>query len=138
MCYLLNSEVLFTGDTLFVDSVGRPDLKGTPEESRERARYLYASLTKLFTLDAYTLVLPCHTGKPIAFDRQPISTTIGAVSEKLAQAMRTEEAFINRTLEHLPPTPENHLTIIELNERGELPRNEVFDLEAGGNRCSIG
>ena len=33
-CYLLDDRALFTGDTLFLAGVGRPDLEAAPEESR--------------------------------------------------------------------------------------------------------
>ena len=36
----------------------------------------------------------------------------------------------------IPPNPPNHSRIVELNERGELPRNRS-ELEAGANRCAI-
>ena len=45
--YLLDEQALFTGDTLFLSAVGRPDLDATPEGSRERARELYRSLRHL-------------------------------------------------------------------------------------------
>ena len=40
-CYLLDDRALFTGDTLFLAGVGRPDLEAAPEESRARAGALY-------------------------------------------------------------------------------------------------
>src|ERR671932_1215004 len=42
--YLLDDQVLFTGDTLFLAGVGRPDLEASAEEARMRARSLYRSL----------------------------------------------------------------------------------------------
>src|SRR5262249_30202793 len=43
-CYLLDDEALFTGDTLFLAGVGRPDLEAAPEDARLRAEKLHASL----------------------------------------------------------------------------------------------
>jgi glyoxylase-like metal-dependent hydrolase (beta-lactamase superfamily II) len=43
--YVLNQTAVFTGDTLFTNGVGRPDLHAEPEAARERARALFASLT---------------------------------------------------------------------------------------------
>ena len=37
-CYLLDDKVLFTGDTLFLAGVGRPDLEATPEDARSQSR----------------------------------------------------------------------------------------------------
>ena len=43
--YVLNEIAVFTGDTLFTNGVGRPDLHADPEAARQRARALFASLT---------------------------------------------------------------------------------------------
>ncbi len=43
--YVLNETAVFTGDTLFTNGVGRPDLHADPEAARQRARALFASLT---------------------------------------------------------------------------------------------
>jgi len=44
-CYLLNQSVLFTGDTLFLGEVGRPDLAVNSNYNLENmATYLYNSL----------------------------------------------------------------------------------------------
>jgi glyoxylase-like metal-dependent hydrolase (beta-lactamase superfamily II) len=56
--YLLDGRALFSGDTLFVSAVGRPDLDATPEVSREKARELYRSLQRLLALGPETLVQP--------------------------------------------------------------------------------
>src|SRR2546427_12495483 len=59
-CYLLNERALFTGDTLFLAAVGRPDLEATPDESQRRAHVLHASLPRLVALPPETVVLPSH------------------------------------------------------------------------------
>src|SRR5215218_1371412 len=79
--YLLDERALFTGDTLFLSAVGRPDLDATPEGSRERARELYRSLRRLLALGPETLVLPAHTSAPVAFDGQPIGAPLSVVRE---------------------------------------------------------
>src|SRR5206468_10088384 len=67
--YLLEGKALFTGDTLFLSGVGRPDLAAkVDEETRRRAHLLFASLRTIQKLPPDTLVLPGHTGAPIAFD----------------------------------------------------------------------
>ena len=68
-CYLLNDEhgkevALFTGDTLFIGDVGRPDLaqKVASDLTQEKlAGYLYDSLrTKIMTLPDDVIVYPAH------------------------------------------------------------------------------
>jgi glyoxylase-like metal-dependent hydrolase (beta-lactamase superfamily II) len=48
--YLLDNQALFTGDTLFLAGVGRPDLEANPSEAQTRAHLLYHSLHRLLSL----------------------------------------------------------------------------------------
>ena len=56
--YLLDGRALFTGDTLFLAGVGRPDLEASAEQARARARLLHASLRRLAALPRETLHPP--------------------------------------------------------------------------------
>ena len=49
--YLVDHKVLITGDTLFINSVGRPDLKANTEEAMSKSKLLYQSLQKLLAFD---------------------------------------------------------------------------------------
>jgi len=60
VCYLLDERTLFTGDTLFLAAVGRPDLEATTEQSRRRAHMLHASLQRLVALPQETVVLGAY------------------------------------------------------------------------------
>jgi glyoxylase-like metal-dependent hydrolase (beta-lactamase superfamily II) len=133
--YLLNDQALFTGDTLFVDGVGRPDLEVSPEEKRSRAQALYHSLRYLLELPPETLILPGHTSEPVTFDEEPVSGKIAEVREGVEALGASEDDFVERILEHLPPAPSSH-RIVELNETGGLPEEELIELEAGANRCA--
>jgi len=75
-CYLLDGQALFTGDTLFLSGVGRPDLEATPEEARTRAQWLYHSLQRVLGLPPGTVILPGHANEPVAFDRTPLRATL--------------------------------------------------------------
>src|SRR6059036_1233157 len=135
-CFLLDERALFTGDTLFLAAVGRPDLEATPEQSRNRAYVLHASLKRLVALPPETLILSAHTSEPVAFDGQPISATLGEVQERTSLLREPEEAFVSHILTRLPPTPPNHHRIVALNEAGTLP-DDPTELEAGANRCAV-
>jgi len=137
-CYLLDERALFTGDTLFLTGVGRPDLEASPEQARARAHALYRSLERILALPPDTLVLPGHTGEPVAFDGEPILTTLGEAREKIEALSMPEEEFVERLLARLPPAPPNHERIVKLNEAGKLPDGDPTDLEAGANRCAAG
>ncbi|MBI4420787.1 MAG: MBL fold metallo-hydrolase [Gemmatimonadetes bacterium] len=137
-CYLLDGKALFTGDTLFLSSVGRPDLAAkADEETRQRARLLYGSLQRLKALPPETVVLPCHTSEPIAFDGRALAGTLQEVCARTEQMRQTENEFVEAILARIPPPPANHLKIVELNEQGTLPA-DTSDLEAGANRCAVG
>ena len=136
MCFLTNAGWLLTGDTLFLAGVGRPDLEATGDESRGRAALLYRSLEMLLALDPKLLVLPSHTGSPIAFDGVPVTATLERVREAVALPAR-EADFVEHVLGRIPATPPNHHTIVGCNEAGEFPPGDPTDLEAGANRCAI-
>ncbi len=135
-CYLLDDRALFTGDTLFLAAVGRPDLEASAEQARHRAQVLHASLQRLVALPPDTVILPAHTSEPVAFDGRPISATLRQVRERTLLLRETEERFVSQILTRLPPTPPNHHRIVALNEAGTLP-DDPTELEAGANRCAV-
>ena len=92
-CYLLDDRALFTGDTLFLAGVGRPDLEAAPEESRARAGALYRSLRRLLALPGDVDVLPGHTNQPVDFDHQPLHAPLGEVRTRVELLRVPEEEF---------------------------------------------
>jgi glyoxylase-like metal-dependent hydrolase (beta-lactamase superfamily II)/rhodanese-related sulfurtransferase len=137
MCYLLDRKTLFTGDTLFLQGVGRPDLHATTEETRSHAHLLYHSLHHhLLLLPAQTLVLPGHTNTPTPFDKIPLTATLGDLRNKVELLRLSESEFVDALVARIPPVPPNHDRIIELNEAGRLIDNPV-ELEAGANNCAV-
>jgi len=134
--YVLNEAAVFTGDTLFTDGVGRPDLHADPDAARQRARALFASLIRLRGLRPLTTVLPAHASEPIAFDGRAVQAQMGDVEMWLAEWLASEDAFVERVTSKLPPTPPNFARIVDLNEAGEFPAGDPTDLEAGANRCA--
>lgn len=136
--YLLNGKALFTGDTLFLSAVGRPDLEASPEGAREKARALHGSLRRVLALDRRTLVLPGHTSEPVPFDGEPVAAPLSEVRESVPLLGEDEEAFVNKIAGRVSPTPENYERIVELNRSGQAPEGDPTDLEAGANRCAAG
>ena len=136
--YLLDGLAMFTGDTLFLSAVGRPDLDATPEGSREKARDLYRSLRRLLALEPETLVLPGHTSEPVAFDGEPICAPLSEVRENLSVLREEEDAFVERIAGRVSPTPSNFERIVELNRAGASPEGAPAELEDGANRCAAG
>jgi glyoxylase-like metal-dependent hydrolase (beta-lactamase superfamily II) len=139
-CYLLDDQALFTGDTLFVGGVGRPDLEasgGSPLVAPRRAHLLYTSLSRLLTLPPQTLVLPGHTSSPVAFDGVAIAATLAETQTEVALLRLPEAEFVDAVLARVPPTPPNHHHIVALNQAGMLPEGDATELEAGANRCAV-
>lgn len=137
MSFVLDGRAVFTGDTLFVDGVGRPDLHAAPDEARARAQALFSSLARLRTLPADLLVLPAHTSAPVPFDGRPVAARLGDIAPWLASWLESEAGFVARVTSQLPPAPPNFARIVELNERGESPDRDPVTLEAGANRCAV-
>jgi glyoxylase-like metal-dependent hydrolase (beta-lactamase superfamily II) len=136
-CYLLDDEALFTGDTLFLAGVGRPDLEASREDARLRAEKLHASLQRILSLPGKTLVLPGHVSQPVPFDGIPICACLNEVSQRITNLRLSVSDFVNWVLDQVPPAPPNHHQITQLNEQGLWPEGDPTDLEAGANRCAV-
>jgi glyoxylase-like metal-dependent hydrolase (beta-lactamase superfamily II) len=136
-CYILNGTAIFTGDTLFTNGVGRPDLHANTDEARRRAVALFKSLSRLGQLSPELIVLPGHTSEPIAFDGKPVAAPLRDIDGWLSAWVTSESAFVERVTSHIPPTPPNFARIVELNEAGESPAADPVELEAGANRCAV-
>ena len=135
--YLLANVAAFTGDTMFLAGVGRPDLEGGDRnEVVTRVRLLHESIRRLLELPADALILPGHVSDPIPFDGRLLATRAGTIRDTVPLTRLDQDVFVEAILARIPPSPPNHAKIIELNERGELP-DDPSELEAGANRCAI-
>jgi glyoxylase-like metal-dependent hydrolase (beta-lactamase superfamily II) len=116
----LEPWLVFTGDSLLVGDVGRPDLhaKGEPEPL---ARELYASLQKLLALPDEVLVYPSHYGGSLcgrALSSNPFSS-IGFERRHNAMLRHPDgDRFARELLVDLPPPPANQAEIVAENRRG--------------------
>jgi glyoxylase-like metal-dependent hydrolase (beta-lactamase superfamily II)/rhodanese-related sulfurtransferase len=142
-CYLLECEctpqarVAFTGDTLFLAGIGRPDLGADQSGAQDRAAMLFRSLQRLLSLDPSTLVLPGHHSEPIAFDGKRVAATLAEVRAKVPILGESEPVFARQVLARIPPPPPNYEKIVQLNEAGVFPEGDPRDLESGANRCAV-
>jgi hydroxyacylglutathione hydrolase len=122
---------VFTGDTLFIGDVGRPDLGGEP---RELAGMLYDSLHgKLLRLPDEVLVYPAHgagslCGRAMSEDR---SSTIGRErAANYALQVADKSAFVDLMTEDLPDRPAYFASDVELNRAGAALLSDLRDLPA--------
>jgi glyoxylase-like metal-dependent hydrolase (beta-lactamase superfamily II)/rhodanese-related sulfurtransferase len=125
---------LFSGDTLFVDGIGRPDLHDKVDEF---SRTLFLTYKKLASLPDSAIVLPSHYSKSMKHE-DPIFKTIGEIKAYLKAFRMDEDEFINYVASSIPPQPMNYKRILRLNKDLLLCNNlHLDDLEAGPNSCGI-
>lgn len=135
LCYLVDQKYVFTGDILFIESIGRPDLRDNAEEF---AHHLYDSLhNKLLKLPSETIVFPTHHGMAVIPENKVYSTTIEKAKQHDVLKL-SKEAFVKHVVSITIPRPMNYEKIIQIN-KGTIPiiQTEIPDLELGPNRCSI-
>ncbi len=132
-----NDKLLFTGDTLFVNGIGRPDLR---DKAKEFASILYDTLhNKLFNLSKDVILFPAHFDKDVQ-PHQVISSTLGEIEKNGSALLRLDkQSFVDKVSSLVLPTPSNFKEIIAINTGNKpLPSiGEAFELEIGPNRCSI-
>jgi glyoxylase-like metal-dependent hydrolase (beta-lactamase superfamily II)/rhodanese-related sulfurtransferase len=135
--FKLGDEAVFTGDTLFTDGVGRPDLKANQDEAVKRSKLLFKSVQQLMTLNAKMLVFPAHLATAVPFDSKIVGETINNLRTKLTMLQLSEADFVQYTTSRIPTTPPNYQTIASLNKQGSYAGYVPSELEAGANRCAI-
>jgi hydroxyacylglutathione hydrolase len=155
-CYLLSDENgeqvgIFTGDTLFIGDVGRPDLAQTisPGLTQQKlAEYLYDSLRdKIMPLSDQIIVYPAHGAGSACGKNMSKETTDTLGNQKASNyAMRadmTKAEFVKEVTNGLMPPPayfpenvfmniEGYESIDRVLERGARPL-DVIAFEAAAN-----
>jgi glyoxylase-like metal-dependent hydrolase (beta-lactamase superfamily II) len=135
LSYVVDEKYVFTGDILFIESIGRPDLR---DKAEEFALQLYDSLhNKLLKLAPDMIVFPTHHGASVTSVNGVFSTTIIKAKEHDILKIPQEE-FVKQVVGVTVPRPMNYQKIIQINKGTEpLIPTDVPDLELGPNRCSI-
>lgn len=134
--YFVNDRAVLTGDTLFVEGVGRPDLA---ERAEEFARNLHRSLQeKVLTLGDDTLVLPGHYGDSVpVHPDEPVAATLGELRRSLEPLRMNEHEFVDWAASRTTERPPNYVEIVNANMgRPQMPIDLLRRLEVGPNRCS--
>jgi hydroxyacylglutathione hydrolase len=114
--------LVFTGDSLLIGDVGRPDLHagGDPEPL---ARELFDSLQRLLELPDGVGVFPSHYAGSVcgrALSGNPFSTIGFERRHNAALAADDAESFASALLVDLPPPPADQAAIVAANRRGAL------------------
>lgn len=129
-CYLLKDKngkdyALFSGDTLFLGDVGRPDLaqKAAHMTKEQLAGLLFDSLrTKVMTLADDVIVYPAH-GAGSACGKNLSKETVGTIGEQkntnyALRANMTKEEFVKEVTDGLLPPPAYFPMNVKLNKEG--------------------
>lgn len=121
-------QTVFTGDTLFVGDVGRPDLSAT-HTPQELAAILYHSIhEKLLKLPDNTEIYPAH-GAGSLCGRQMSSESSSTIGKQrltnYALLAKTSEEFVHLLTDNLPARPEYFAREVELNRQGAAPLSEL-------------
>jgi len=136
--FVMKNLGILTGDTLFVDGIGRPDLF---HQTASFAKDLYISLTmKVAILPDNMFYAPAHHGKfELTHFKKPISSNIASFKEDTL-LKKDEESFVNYAVERSQQTkePPSFRTIRDVNMGSLILSNtEINELEIGPNRCAI-
>ena len=127
-----NNHSIFTGDTLFIGDVGRPDLAVSKNLTEiDLAGMLYDSLrNKIMNLEDHVLVYPAH-GAGSACGKNLSKETFSTLEnqKKTNYALReniTKEMFVKELLEGMPPPPQYFQKNALLNKSGYKPLDKVI------------
>jgi glyoxylase-like metal-dependent hydrolase (beta-lactamase superfamily II) len=137
--YDVAGKALLTGDTVFADSIGRPDLEKGNEGAAAGAALLYDSLhNRILTLADTAIVCPGHTSEMIGFDGNPITSTLGNIKPAVELLKLDKDTFVKKVTDLLGPKPPNFERVISVNEgKTDLGWLDPLELEAGPNRCAV-
>ncbi|KIL37380.1 hypothetical protein SD71_01535 [Cohnella kolymensis] len=135
---IVNDRYLLTGDILFIESIGRPDLAGKAEDWVGDLRETLYSRYKELSEDL--IALPAHFGKLSELGAG------GKVSARLSDLygsnpglnIEDETKFRRVVTEKLPPQPNAYQEIRQTNMGKIQPaEEEQREMEIGPNRCAV-
>jgi len=126
-CYLLKDEnnkphAIFTGDTLFVGDVGRPDLSSGTMSTEDLAAIMYDTIqTKILPLQDHILVYPAHgPGSSCGKNLGPNThSTIGEQKQtNYALKPQSKEEFVKAVTTGLQTAPVYFAINAKINQQG--------------------
>lgn len=136
--FIVDSKYLLTGDILFIDSIGRPDLAGLAEDW---VGDLHETLYRRYReLAEDLIVLPAHF--MIIDELNEDGTVAKRLGDLFAENhglnIESEEEFRHTVTDNLPPQPNAYEQIRQVNMGNVKPDNdEQIEMEIGPNRCAV-
>lgn len=140
VAFLIEDRYLLSGDSLFLESIARPDLGGKAEAWTP---LLYDSLKRIAGLPDETVVLPAHFSDIAAGDENGVfHAPLGELKRRnpgLLKLAEGEAAFCDYILANLPEFPEAYVEIKRANAGLASPdARKAQELELGKNICAVG
>jgi glyoxylase-like metal-dependent hydrolase (beta-lactamase superfamily II)/rhodanese-related sulfurtransferase len=134
--YQLGRAAVFTGDTVFLESVGRPDLA---DQAEPFAHSLYRSVhERVLPLGDEIMVFPAHYGAVVEVkSNEFVARTLGELRVTLPALALSESEFVAWALRNVKDRPPNYQHIVMINAGRETPNDESVQLELGPNRCAV-
>ncbi|AUG48289.1 MBL fold metallo-hydrolase [Haloarcula taiwanensis] len=132
-------DVLLAGDSIFLNSVARPDLEAGADGARDLARDLHRTLTdRLSVLPDETLVAPGHYSEStMSANGGTFTASLGTLRSRLTGFEMDREAFVEYVCDDIPARPANFERIIAINLGAETADDDTaFELELGPNNCA--
>jgi hydroxyacylglutathione hydrolase len=114
--------LVFTGDSLLIGDVGRPDLH-VDGDVHGQARSLHASLERLLELPDHVVVYPSHYGGSVCgrgLSGNPVSSIGFERAHNHMLAFTDASAFAEALLADMPPRPKGQERIVTANRSGAL------------------
>lgn len=136
--FVIDGKYLLTGDILFIDSIGRPDLAGLAEDWVGDLRETLYSRYR--TLAEDLIVLPAHF---MIIDELNEDATVAKrlgdlFAENHGLNVEDEAVFRSMVTDNLPPQPNAYQEIRHVNMGKITPDNdEQTEMEIGPNRCAV-
>jgi hydroxyacylglutathione hydrolase len=112
--------LVFTGDSLLIGDVGRPDLH-VSGDALGQARQLHASLRRLLELPDYVVVFPSHYAGSVCgrgLSANPVSSIGFERAHNDMLAFADASAFAEALVKDTPPAPPEQARIVAANRRG--------------------
>jgi hydroxyacylglutathione hydrolase len=114
--------LLFSGDSLLIGDVGRPDLH-VAGDARGQAQVLHGSLQRLLELPDYVVLYPSHYGGSVCgrgLSGNPISSIGFERAHNPLLALADPNAFSDALLTDAPPRPPEQDRIVAANRSGRV------------------
>ncbi|MDP2105595.1 MAG: MBL fold metallo-hydrolase, partial [Desulfobulbaceae bacterium] len=135
-CFLIDNKYLLSGDTIFINTAGRPDLGG---KWQEWARELYLTLMlRMRTLSDEIIVLPGHyTSWSEANSSHVFAAKLGALKENIiAFRLPNEKKFAEFIQDNMRPQPGVYTEIRRVNGGWlKVSPEEADAMDLGKNEC---